>query len=539
MMRKDPTWTADQALEASRPQVRREPTLGSLEGIDTPTPAPRRRPWRRSPPASIRRWAWRAAAVVGVLLLAVLVFRQPIADWIWPETRAQALQSAAARALASNRLTAADGSGARELYEAALAIDPDRGEALTGLANVASAALVASVAALRRNDFETAHGHLRLARELSVPAAHADAVADALRRREAAHAGIDQLMARAEAAHLAGRLDGDPQAALPLYRRVLELQPERADALRGREDALTELLDSARAALREGDLDVAARRIALARKYDPGHVDLPDSQARLTEETEALRRRADRDLKWGRLPEATRAYRSLLALSATDEAAVRGLLAVAGAHAARAQRFAADFRFGEAQAELEAARALAPDAAEVRDATRRLARARQSSARLSPGVSSRDRDQRVRSLLADAAAAEARGDLLAPPGESAFDKVRAARALAPDSRAVREAAARLLGAANACFERELRGNSLGRARACLDARSALSDDDAGIAAARRRLAERWLAVGNERLGADELQAAAAALAQARALDRSTPGLAEFDQRMRAATASND
>ena len=54
-----------------------------------------------------------------------------------------------------------------------------------------------------------------------------------------------------------------------------------------------DLLGAARESLRKGDLRDAAAKIEVARKYDPGHVDLPDSVARLTEETDTLRRHAD------------------------------------------------------------------------------------------------------------------------------------------------------------------------------------------------------------------------------------------------------
>jgi hypothetical protein len=534
VIRKEPSLSATPTQDDVLPDGRREPSLGCAGGGDRLVQRPVA---RRSGISRPRHWPWWLGGAAVAALLVVALFREPIADHFWPETRAQTLQAAAADALARNHLSADDGSGARQLYEAALAIDPDRAEARTGLARVAAAALVQSVAALSRNDFEAAHRNLRLARALSVPEAHAETVAETLRRREAAHAGVDQLLARAEAAHAAGRLEGDAGAALPLYQRVLALQPDRLDALRGREDALTDLLEQARHALRQGDLGAAAARIDIARAYDPGHVDLPDTQARLTEETEAVRRRAEVALRRGRLPQATAAWRSLLALDAGDADATRGLVQVAAAHAARAERLAADFDFAAAEVELEAARGLAPNAAEVRDATRQLARSRQSRARLAATAPSGDRAVRVRSLLQEAAAAEERGDLLTPPGDSAFDKLRAARALAPDDAGVRAAAARLLPAARACFDRELRGNNLARARACLDARSSLSEDDAALRDARRRLAQRWLAVGDERLAAGELQSAGAALAAARNNDPALPGIPEFAERLRTATAS--
>lgn len=94
-----------------------------------------------------------------------------------------------------------------------------------------------------------------------------------------------------------------------------------------------------------------------------------------------------------------------------------------------------------------------------------------------------------------------------------------------------------MGAATDCFERELRSNSLGRAGECLDAWAALAGDVGNLASARRRLAQRWLAVGDERLAAGELRRAASALQFARDTDPSVPGLDEFSERLRTASAT--
>ncbi|MBB1473832.1 hypothetical protein H5368_12395 [Luteimonas sp. MC1782] len=485
-----------------------------------------------------RHWQWwLIASMLLVVLLAVL--REPIGGLLWPETRSEALRAEAERALAEGRLSAADGSGARELFEAALAMDPDRREASRGLAQVAAAALVQARVALAEDRLDDARAGLALARALSVPKAEAEALEDALRRREAGHAGLDELLAAAEAARQRGHLDGDANAALPLYARALAIEPTHAGALRGREDALAELLGGAREALRRGDLGAAAQRIELARRYDGGHVDLPDTLARMTEETDAVRRRAHAALARGQLERALDGYNALLALDAADAAAQDGVQAVASAYAARASRLAADFDFARAQVALARAQEIAPDAVGVLAAEARMTRARRSSARLATPLPAAERDRRVRQLLDAAEAARARGNLLSPPGESAFDSIARARALAPQSRAVRAASARLLPDARDCYERELRANSLGQARACLDARAALGEDPGELAAARTRLAQRWLAVGNERLGAGEIERAQRALALARAIDPGVPGLDDFRQRLRAAGAAAD
>jgi tetratricopeptide (TPR) repeat protein len=485
----------------------------------------------------LRPWQRWVLVVALLMVVLVVVLRRPLADHLWPEARAQALREQAGLALKHGRLTAADGSGARELYEAALAIDPDRNDARIGLMRVAEAALAQARAATRVDDYAQAHQALQLAQELSVPRGQSDAVAAQLRQREAAHAGIGHLLARAAAARAAHRLDGGDDAALPLYQRVLALQPDRVEALEGREDALSDLLQQARHALQDDDIGTAAHLVAAARGYDPGHADLPDAEARLAAAIDRARRLAEQDARRGRLEQAAARYRVLLQVDPADAAAQRGVERIAQAWSHRAARLAADFRFDDAGAALARAKALSPDAPALRDAERAIAHAHQAQARLHPSMPRAQRDRRVRTLLAQAEAALARGDLLTPPGDSAFDKLRAARALSPDDPGVRRAGARLLPVARACFERELRANSLARARACLDARVALEGDSQAAAHARRRLAQRWLAVGEERLRAGALRPAQEALASARAVDATVPGLDDFAARLATASAS--
>lgn len=493
------------------------------------------RPPRRIADAMPRgRMGWGMAGAVAALLLTLLLLRKPLADLLWPSARVQELSQQAGVALARGHLTAADGTGARELYEAAIAIDPDRVEPRAGLARVAHAALGKAEAALGAEDFAQAHRWLALARELAVPRAQADAFARRLRAREADVAGIAQLLARADAA-------AAPQEALPLYARVLSLRPQNIRALEGREDALSVLLQQAQAAVARGDVIAATALVGTVERYDAGHVDLPQVRDALARAVDALRQRTERAVRRGDLAAGEAGFRQLLALDGDDAAAQRGLAALAAAHAARAERAAANFDFAGAQRSLQRARALQPDAPAVAQAQQRIAASRAIRSRLgdasaTPGPRTR---ARVAALLRDAAAAEARGDLLTPPGESAYDKVRAAAALAPQSPSVRDAQRRLAPAARTCFERELPRNDLGRARACLESWAALAGDGAATRRARTRLAQRWLAVGDERIGAGQIAAAQAALQAAHALDRAAPGIEEFRQRLRVATASGE
>jgi hypothetical protein len=498
--------------------------------------APRRVPvpaWRDR-----RHWPW-AVGVAAVLVVLVIAFRQPLADQLWPQTRIQVLLDQADQAMRAGRLDAADGSGARQLYEAAQALDNDRTEAADGLRRVAQAALRSADVALQQNRFDDTRAQLALARDLQVPQPQADALAARLRAREAEHAGLDGLLAAAARAHADERLWGGEDTALPLYRRVLALQPTRIEALEGREDALSDLLQEAAQRLGRGELGEAAARITAARTFDAGHVDLPQAEAALAAAVDARRRAAARDLARGRLASARAAYEAVASALPDDGAARLGLEQVGIAHARQAERDAGDFDFAQAQQELELARELAPHASAVMQAEQAVARARQAQQRqdAAPSMAPRERARRVDALLARMVQAEAQGQWLTPPGESAYDTLRAAQALAPDSAAVKQAAMRLLPAVRTCYEDELRANRIRRAQACQQAWQTLQPRDPALQDARRRLAEKWIAVGTERLGAGDLGFAAQALQEARRMDGAVAGLDDFAARVRMAQAA--
>ncbi|MCH6485133.1 hypothetical protein MMG85_16395 [Pseudoxanthomonas sp. LH2527] len=478
-------------------------------------------------------------AVAVVLLLSVIFLRQPLADLLWPQTRVQALLDQAHQALRAGRLDAADGTGARQLYEAAQALDTDRTEASEGLRRVAQAALASADDALRQDRFEEARAHLALARELQVPRPQADAFAARLRAREVEHAGIDGLLAAAARAHADERLWGGEDTALPLYRRVLALQPTRIEALEGREDALSDLLHQAAQRLQRGELGDAAARVTAARSFDPGHVDLPRVEAAMATAVDARRRAATRDLARGRLPSARSAYEAILSAMPGDDVARQGLEQVGVAYARQAERHAGDFDFVQAQQALERARLLAPQSPRVAQAVQAITRAREVRQRQDAALSipPRERERRVAALLAKMAQAEAQGHWLTPPGESAYDTLRAAQALSPDSADVKQAATRLLPAVRRCYEDELRANRIRRAQACQQAWQTLLPRDPALPDARRRLAEKWIAVGTERLGAGDVAFAAQSLQEARALDGAVPGLEDFEARVRVAQAA--
>ncbi len=486
-------------------------------------------------PAMLRHVLTGICALLLAMFLVSIVFRGSISTWLWPDSRSEELQLQANVALQAGRLTAEDGSGARELFEAALALKPDQVQAREGLARVALKALERAGREIDQKRYTAASADLELAQALDAPRDKVDVILASLQEHAADNDGLDELLARAAAARDAGRLDQDKASALPLYQRVLAMQPRNQHAVEGREDALTDLLLPAQAALDRGDVQAVAGLLERARHFDPGHVDLPALQAGLAQLVEARAQRVQ-------LLVGKRSFERAAALCIE----LRGLQDSGGMPAAcraeamdglvaRAIRLAADFDFAGSEHLLATATSLAPDDPRLRDAERHLAQARRGASKLPDAHHPNQRDiEKVQALLADAANAQARGDWITPPGDSAWDKLRAARGLAPDNVRVQRALAALKPAARKCQTDALRDNRLRESQACLDVWRQLDPVDPELPRARLRLAQRWMAIGDQRLERGEINAAAQAAEQTRLLDSATPGLAEFVQRLRRA-----
>ena len=461
-----------------------------------------------------RVWRWALVAALAVFVLLVLL-RKPLADWFWDEPQIEQLLVEGDRALAAGRLSAADGSGARERYQAVLALDGDRPQARQGLARTAAAALQQARDKLQGDDLEGSAQSLALARELQVPQGDADAVARQLQARRSAGAGIGALLAQARNAFAAGRLDDGDSSALPLFQRILALQPDNLPALEGREDALSDLLQHARALAGRGELAEAAATLQRARLFDAGHADLPASQEALARAVDERLRQAQRALQRQQLERAAKGFLAVLAVAPDDPTAQRGREQVLQAVLARSQIQADDFQFEAAQRDAVLAEALGASQAARQQLVQRLQRARQAREALQqPAVSNAQRERELRDHLRRIERAERAGQWISPPGHSAFDALREAQALAPRDSRVKAAAARLLPASRRCFDDNLRQNRVQAAGACLQAWQTLSPTAGGLPAARQRLAQRWIAIGSERLGNGDVAFAERALQQA-------------------------
>jgi hypothetical protein len=456
------------------------------------------------------------ASIVLLLLLAMIVFRGSISRRLIPDPRMNQQLELAQAALKRGELTRADGRGARELFEAALAIDPDQIAARDGLQQVRDAAIARADASLRQHKLASASRDLALAKDLSAPAITLQPLQAKLHDLEYASGDVAKLLQQAQSSGLPDK------QALALYEQVLAIAPDNAQAQDARDDLLARWLVEAGKLIRSGEVAKARALIDDVVAHDPGHLDLPAVQADLGAAMARLQKQqsqwlasASRELQQGQVQRAAADYRRVLALG-PDATASDGLQRCTVMMAAQAERQAADFDFRRAEQSLALAREWNADSPAIAMAARRIAQSRLAQRRL--GGVPRSRDQsRLPSLLQQARLALERGDYLIPPGESAWDKLRTASAIAPQDKRVRQLQSDYRQRTRACFEQAMTDNKLLLAQSCLDARLALDPADEARAA-RHRLAERWLGVAEERIAASDYTAAAHALSSAHQLE---------------------
>src|SRR5215469_7640286 len=144
---------------------RTEPKLGNLDHLDRPLPAaepnddlPRMKVepgYRRGGPSGNNKrkggpgWWMPALIVVLLAVIAGLWFNQNRLRGMVPRTDFDNVLQRAQAALAQNHLDGTDGTSARELFEAARALEPDNDAARQGLNDVGRAEIERADAALQ------------------------------------------------------------------------------------------------------------------------------------------------------------------------------------------------------------------------------------------------------------------------------------------------------------------------------------------------------------------------------------------------------
>ena len=479
-----------------------------------------------------RWWGW---LVGGALLLAVLVVgRGWLSERLFPDPRLNRQLELAQAALAKGRLSSPDGRGARELFESVLAADPDQVAARQGLVDVGNAAIADAQRALELHQAGRARERLALAEVLSTPSGQLQSLRARLHDQEETAGSVPRLLAEA------GAPATDEARALELVSRALQMEPDNARVLDLRADLLTRRIVRADAAILAGHIDQAQALVATVVDMDPAHLDLPRVQARLGEAMAHRQAGAERefeaaraDERAGRVNHAGNRYLALRTQGADASRVQAGLDRTASLMAAQAQREAADFRFRAAEASLQAARSWSPDSDAVQEAEARLRQAHRADRRLRKPPGPTDH-RRVVEAVAQAREAMDRGEFLIPPGTSAWDRLRVAMSLAPADPAVRAVQRELAARSTSCFEESLADNHLHRAQECLETRLAIAPGRGATEQDRHRLADRWIARSEERLGASDWIAAEAALGSARRWRPGDPRVKALATRLRRA-----
>jgi tetratricopeptide (TPR) repeat protein len=286
------------------------------------------------------RWAV-VAALIASLGVGVLLLREPIGRAVFPDAALAGLVSQAEEALAAGDLDAA-----ASRFEAAQARAPDHPRVVDGLAATGERSLAEAATAVESGDTAQAEKALLRAERLGMPGERMRALRQSL--LAVAEPSVESTLQRATA------LEGaEADAALALYRHVLQREPGNAIALAGRRRLLSATLARATAALEAGDTNKAMSLVVDVRAIDPAHLQLPEIEARLG--ASGLGRTAG--VASPVMPAPNDSAEAIRWRGLADEAIGRGA-------------------FDEAERALLEAKRLAPDAPELVRLSQRLERAR-------------------------------------------------------------------------------------------------------------------------------------------------------------------
>ncbi len=524
--------------KAPPPEMRAEPVMGNLTAAELDRPKRRRLPARRR----ARRWPW--VALLFLVLGAVAWTQQDRLRALIPRTELNVLLVDAEQAYQQGRLHG-DARSAEALYRAVLDIEPDHDVARSGLRKVADAQSERARQALQDGDIDGARDWLRAARASgAAPAALGDIEA-ALREAASVDDTRSETIERARQAAAAGRIEGGEEAAVTQLLALLERHPDDREVSAELDRLAALQLDEVAARLAAEDEAGARARIESVATWRPLHPGLAVARAALAAndenrrtELDLMMTEAEAMLRRGRLtrPEGDSAldrYRSVLATAPDHEGARAGIRRVALGLSAQADRALGELELVLADELITEAAALAPDLAQLAPLRRRLEEARERAA-IAVQSSELTAAQRVERdhMLALALAAEEAGQLLYPPGDSAYDRYRAVLALEPRHTEALAGLRRLPELAARLADEALEAKRLNAARGFVDGLAQLAPNHARLPVLRRRTGDALLDSALQRAAAGQSQGAEAALAAAREIDPGHPRLDDVARSVR-------
>ena len=544
---------------------RHEPRLGNVDQLGVPEgPVPITPPSRRTESSSTRRpltfWLlW--LLILGMTAATVRCYQDQLRALI-PSTTLNQVLNRGDQALQAGHLDGHDGSSARELYEAARALAPDNDRAMQGLRQVASAELDASRQALAAGRLDEAEQALAVARELNGGGVIIEQLQRDINARRSAGDQLEQWVQQAQAALAAGHLDGDGGAG-PLYRQMLTLNPDNPVAQHGLDQVASAMTGQARQAIAAHDLAAAADWVNRLVALNPDYAELPVLKGELVDQQQAAAQQLQADLDQagqalhdGRISGASTdtalaGYQAALALDPQNAQAKAGLAQVAAALIMQADAAleAGDSR--QARTLLDQAAPLAPDSPDLNTIRAQLqddgggdvaatavvpppaasaampaTPIRASTPTQAPPVTALSPTQQaqVTQWLQQAGAAAAAGQIMLPPGASAYDRYRQVLAMDPHNAPAQAGLQGLPATARQALVVAMGSGQLGQAEGLLASLGQLQPGDASLGVMREQLANAWIDQAIQQLDAGDKPGCAQALHHARQLSPGNPRL---------------
>jgi len=552
---------------------RTEPTLGDLDHLDAPpraplplndglpqvTVEPRHGRTRTTPPprrGGRRGWLVPLLLVLVIALVAGLWFSQNRLRGMLPRTDFNNVLGQAQQALQAGHLDGQDGTSARELFQAALALEPDNDGARDGLHQVGQAELSQADAALQAGKLDQAAQQAGVARELLGGGSDIDRLDHAISSARTAQVQTVDLVGRAQQALAAGQLEG-PQGAGALYKQMLQADPSNAVASHGLDQVGDALAAQARKAFDANDSAKASTIVEQLAALQPNNGALPALRAQQAQVQQQDSRALDAALKQGQ--DALRAgriggsgddtalahYKAALALDPDNAQAKAGLGDVAEALTVQASAAIDAGDTAQAGQLLDQAAALAPKSADLAAARARLTSAVQAPAvatatpsddgTVAPAAASLSPEQAaaVATLVQRAQIATSNGNIMMPPGDSAYDLYRSALAIDGNNAAAQQGLQALPGQVEQQFNQDLASGKLGPANDMLANLADLAPGDASQVALSNRLASAWLDQAEQQLSSGDRVGASQSLERARKLAPTHPRVLDLSARLQA------
>jgi len=541
------------------PRGRTEPTLGRLDDLDKPVPPvddglphfvvdePRRRTGGPTPPPRrARKRGWLIPVLVLVLIGAVtgLWLQQDRLRNLVPSTELNDVLTEANQALDAGKLDGTQGDSARELFEKARDQQPDSDQARDGLRRVGQAEIARADQALNAGRLDEADAALGVARELLGGGNDVEQLSARLSQARNPQGHTASLIDQAQAAFAAGKLDGDDGAGA-LYRRVLDADKSNTVAARGLDKVGDALAAQARQAIADNDRAKANALVDRIAILVPGYGDLPSLRASLAENRKqddqaitALVQQGNDAMRAGRFTgdgddNALARFRAVLAADPDNADAKSGLGQVAQALIVQANAALDSEDDAQASRLLDQAAKLAPKSAELAAARARIgggdAKGAKHSGTSSDAVAvpgdgdtaeaslavSPEQKAKVTALVGRAQAAATRGDIMDPPGDSAYDLYRNALAIDGNDPAARAGLQGLPGQVEKLMQQAVANGNVKRAEDLYATLSDLAPGDASQGEMRHRLGSAWIDSALQRSSQGDRQGAFQALDRAR------------------------